>query len=159
MGEELHFCSESITGPRSDLDNKKTFSSGATSAHGAPPYQLCTWVGFHNTSLRFGYGNVKHEDNTTILAEANWLKAFHARDLEFFQDRFSHAIMHIVQEVQGRFDPAPGGNLGAVGWFVEITSYLAKYDPDFYMAVVGRERHPGTRETPCPCPRCTNDPS
>lgn len=150
-GCPCHGCSV-----KSDLDNKKTFSSGATSAHGAHPYRYMAGYGVKAGSLRYGYGNVKHEDGNTVLAEANWLKAFHARDLEFFQDRFEHAKEHIQDESQGKFDLAPGGNMGAVVWCADIMCFTAKFDPDFYMAVVGRVKHPGPHPEgyKCPCDRC-----
>jgi len=131
-----------------------TFTSGATSGELKPRYNLPTGFGERVTALRFGYGNEKHENGTYVLAEANWLKAFHARDLAFFQDRMNHAREHLRAESQGNFDKGPGGNWGAVGWCVDIMPFVAEYDPEFYRAVVGLAPHPGKREKDCICSRC-----
>lgn len=137
----------------SDKD-KVTFSGGSTSGGVAAPYHLMTWEGAKRTALRFQYGNTKHEDGQNVLADANWLKSFHARDLPYFKDRINHAIEHLQKEQQGHFDSHPGGNWGAVGWCVDILSFIDEYDHDFYLAVVGLKPHPGPREKDCGCPRC-----
>ncbi len=136
-------------------NDKVTFTSGATSSAGHDyPYHLMTHCAEKLTALRFGAGNKKHENDDTVLANANWLKAFHSRDLEFFRNRYTHARDHMDAEMQGRFDDDPGGNIGAVGWFIEVLAYVKEYDPDFYSAVVGVKPHPGKREKDCFCPRC-----
>lgn len=131
-----------------------TFTSGATSGELKPRYNLSTGFGEKVTALRFGYGNEKHENGTRVLAEANWLKAFHARDLAFFQDRMNHARDHLRNESQGIVDRNPGGNWGAIGWCVDIMPFVAQYDPEFYRAVQGTTAHPGPRVKDCSCPRC-----
>lgn len=138
----------------SGMNEKVKFKSGATSGGVHPQYNLTTGFGEMKTSNRYSYGNVKHEKSQTVLAEANWLKAFHARDLNFFRDRISHAQDHIKAESQGRFDPNPGGNWGAVGWCVDALSFVEAFDYDFYLAVVGVKPHPGKRKGKCPCDRC-----
>lgn len=156
--ELLRKAKAKSTGPiPCKIDDKFTFSSGATSGGKQPNFFIATWEGFKRTALRFQAGNRKHENYTTILADANWLKAFHSRDLEFFRDRASHAMTHIFEEMQGRFDSDPGGNWGAVGWAVEVMSYVSEYDPAFYRAIVGLVPHPGQRlpDDLCACPRCT----
>lgn len=137
-----------------DFDDKVKFTSGATSGGTYPPFQLTTGFGAKRTAERFGYGNAKHESGQTVLGEANWLKAFHARDLAFFRDRISHAREHIHAESQGRFDYAPGGNWGAVGWCVDVMPFVEHFDPQFYLAIVGLIPHPGERTEKCPCDRC-----
>lgn len=130
------------------------FASGATSGELKPLYFLATGYGQKATGLRFGYGNKKHEKSQTVLSEANWLKAFHARDLEFFRDRAAHALDHLGNELRGRFDFSPGGNWGAVGWCQDVFPFVAKFDPAFYNAIVGISPHPGKRAEKCPCDRC-----
>ncbi len=137
-----------------DFNDKVKFDSGATSGGKAAPYGFCTWTGFKRTAQRFWYGQQKHANSDTVVANANWLKAFHARDLSFFHDRINHAIEHLQKEMQGNFDPTPGGNWGGVGWAVEVLSYVDEYDHDFYLAVVGLIAHPGERKDACQCPRC-----
>lgn len=138
-----------------DFNDKVTFASGATSGGTEPPYHLMAWEGIDCTALRYGYGNEKHENGQTVLVEANWLKAFHQRDLKFFRDRAAHAIKHIRKEMSGQRDKAPGGNWGAVGWCQDMMPFVAKYDPEFYAAVTGITPHPGPRKTlECSCPRC-----
>lgn len=137
------------------MTDKVTFASGATSSKGHDaPYWLLTWLSVEKTALRFGAGNEKHENSDTVLANANWLKAFHARDLAFFRNRATHAFDHFKAEMQGQHDSDAGGNWGAVGWFLEVISFVEKHDPDFYLAIVGLKPHPGKREQECGCPRC-----
>lgn len=137
------------------MTDKVTFASGATSSKGHDaPYWLLTWLSVEKTALRFGAGNEKHENRDTVLANANWLKAFHARDLAFFRNRATHAFDHFKAEMQGQHDSDAGGNWGAVGWFLEVISFVEKHDPLFYEAIVGLKPHPGKREKDCECPRC-----
>lgn len=136
-------------------NDKVTFTSGATSSKGHDaPYWLLTWLSVEKTAQRFGAGNEKHENSDTVLANANWLKAFHARDLAFFRNRATHAFDHFKAEMQGLHDSDAGGNWGAVGWFLEVISFVEKFDPDFYAAIVGLQPHPGKREDQCRCSRC-----
>lgn len=137
-----------------DFADKVKFASGATSGGSYPPFNLMTGFGRVRGAERFGYGNAKHEAGQTILADANWLKAFHARDLPFFRDRISHAQEHIFAESQGRFDKNSGGNWGAVAWCCDVMPFVEKFDPEFYLAVVGLTPHPGERKETCPCDRC-----
>lgn len=137
-----------------DFNDKVKFSSGATSGGKSTPYVFMTWAGVKRTALRFWYGNQKHENGQTVLADANWLKAFHSRDLEFFRDRMAHAIDHIQAEMQGRFETTPGGNWGAVGWCTEVMPFVEENDREFYLAIVGLLPHPGERKESCKCPRC-----
>lgn len=154
---EYHFPtygSEKWKDYRDAVNDKVAFEGGATSGGIEAPYFFMTWVGVDLMALRYGYGNQKHEDGTLVLAEANWLKSFHSRDVQFFRDRAAHAIKHIQKEMSGHTDPAPGGNWGAVGWCQDVMPFVAKYDPDFYAAIVGLRKHPGKRLTSCTCPRC-----
>jgi hypothetical protein len=137
-----------------DFADKVAYSSGATSGGIHAPYFLMAWEGVPLGALRYEYGNQKHEDGQNVLAEANWLKAFHARDLKFFQDRAAHAIDHIRAEMSGHLDKEPGGNWGAVIWCADVMPFVAKYDPDFYAAVIRLRQHPGKRTVTCTCPRC-----
>lgn len=135
-------------------DDKVKFASGATSSKGHDaPYQLMTHCAVKRGALRFGAGNVKHENSDTILANANWLKAFHARDLAFFRNRYQHARDHMDNEMQGIRDLDLGGNFGAVVWFLEVMCYVEDNDPAFYDAIIGLKPHPGERGA-CHCPRC-----
>lgn len=136
-------------------DDRVTFKSGATSSKGHDaPYWLTTGCGSKRGALRFGAGNVKHENSDTVLANANWLKAFHDRDLAFFRNRYVHAMDHAFNEMQGRTDSDPGGNWGAVAWFLDVICFVEENDLQFYNAVQGLIPHPGPRSTPCRCPRC-----
>ncbi len=135
-------------------EQKHVFKSGASSGELKAPYHQATGFGAKVTALRFGYGNAKHEGGTTLFSEANWLKAFHARDLAFFRDRMNHAREHLHAESQGNFDNSPGGNWGAVGWCVDVMPFVKEYDPDFYNAVVGIAPLPSERRDACRCPRC-----
>jgi hypothetical protein len=139
----------------SDKDPKVVFKSGATSSAGHDtPYGLMTGYGRKAGALRFGAGNVKHEDGTTVYAEANWLKAYHTRDLEFFRNRAVHASDHLDAEMQGQEDDAPGGNIGGVAWFLDVAGYVKANDPEFWKAIQGIRKHPGPRNEMCTCPRC-----
>jgi hypothetical protein len=89
---------------------------------------------------RFAIGNVKHENGTTVYAEANWLKALRARDVEFFRNRAVHAENHGHDEMRGIDDPDPGGNIGAELWFWSMMAYVSDVDPEFYQAIRGK-RH------------------
>lgn len=137
-----------------DMNDKVKFASGATSGGRHPQYNLTTGFGVRRTAERFTYGNLKHENGQTVLADANWLKAFHARDLDFFRDRISHAKDHLHRESQGLFESTLGGNWGAVGWCVDVMPFVQAFDPEFYLAVVGVNPHPGKRKGQCPCDRC-----
>ena len=137
-----------------DFNDKVIFKSGATSGGTHPPYELTTGYGEKVTAERFGYGNRKHENGQTVLADANWLKAFHARDIDFFRDRINHAAEHIRKEQHGQFDPNPGGNWGAVGWCVDVMEFVKRFDRLFYLAIVGLTPHPGERVPCCLCDRC-----
>lgn len=114
-----------------------THDSGATSSHSTPRFALVPGYGERNTALRFGYGNHKHEHDNNVLADANWLVAARERDYKFFQDRFGHVREHLKQEERGIEDLNPGGNLGAIGWYQEVASFLAVKDPEFYEVVRG----------------------
>lgn len=81
------------------------------------------------------------------------MKAFNARDVEFFRDRAAHALEHMLAEMRGEDDDGPGGNLGAVGWWVEVFAYVKKHDPELYGAIQGKwklderfDRHPQSEQ-------------
>lgn len=120
-----------------DMADKIAFSSGATSSVGMPEYHLVPGEIEDLIAMRFAYGNHKHEDGNTVLAEANWLRAYRARDIAFFRDRAAHARKHLKRESRGDYDGAPGGNLGAVGWWLEVAAFINKHDPLFYDAING----------------------
>lgn len=139
-------------------DDKVKFASGATSSAGHDaPYWLMTGHARKLGALRFGHGNVEHEHGNTVLAEANWLKAFHSRDLAFFRNRYTHAADHMDDEMHGVKDAAPGGNWGAAVWFIDVIAFVEAHDPEFYAAITGRQKHPGPKVQPCQCPRCLAD--
>jgi hypothetical protein len=124
-----------------DLEKKVSHASGAQSSHKAPNYFLMTGCGRTPTALRFQYGNTKYEGDNTVYHEANWLKAYNAKDLGFFRDRAAHAVDHIWAEFRGEDDLAPGGNLGAIGWFQDIMSFVKEHDPYFYGAIQGKYKY------------------
>lgn len=141
------------TGPqertRVGAQDKFVHSSGATSSHRAAPYFFMTGAGDKLTALRFEAGNEKHEDGTPVYDQANWLRALKTRDWKFFRDRAAHARDHLHDEMRGTIDTAPGGNLGAVGWFVDIAAFVAEKDPEFWQVVQGI-RHPDDYTTDSP---------
>lgn len=114
--------------------------SGASSSHFSPYNFIPTWEGMKLTAQRFLAGNAKHEKNNPVYLEANWLQAFHARDVGFFRDRAGHAMEHLIAEMRGDDDFDPGGNLGGLGWFQDVMAYVKKNDPDFYGAIQGKWR-------------------
>lgn len=113
-------------------------ASGATSSHAAPFSFYPTYEGQKLTSLRFEHGNAKHEKNDPVYLNANWLKAFHARDVAFFRERAKHCMEHFIDEMRGKDDMDPGGNLGAMGWFQDVMAYVKVNDPFFYGAIQGK---------------------
>lgn len=123
------------------MDNDKvTHSSGSTSSHFSPFSFFNPFEGVKLTCQRFVAGNHKHENDDPVYANMNWLKAFHARDVGFFRDRAGHALEHLLDEMHGVDDGDPGGNLGAVGWCVEVFAYVKKNDPFLYGAIQGKWR-------------------
>jgi hypothetical protein len=119
------------------MESNVTHASGATSSHFSPFSFYAPFEGIKLTCLRFLHGNWKHENGNTVYADANWLKAFRARDVQFFRDRAGHALEHLIAEMRGENDPDPGGNLGAVGWWVEVMAFVKKNDPEFYAMIQG----------------------
>lgn len=113
-------------------------TSGATSSHFSPFTFNNPFEGAKLTCQRFAAGNAKHEKLNPVYLEANWLKAFRERDVKFFRDRAGHAMEHLIDEMRGKDDPDPGGNLGAIGWFQEIAAFTAKNDPFLWGAVCGK---------------------
>ncbi len=138
-------------------DDKVAFSSGATSSGQAPPLRYVMPEFEAEIAYRFDAGNRKHEKGTNIFAEANWLKAFHARDTAFFQDRMHHARVHFDLEMRGRRDKDPGGNRGAIGWWLSVAAFVERWDPELYNAIVGLTQPPQQRAIPCHCPYCDVD--
>lgn len=124
--------------PTEPEEEKVSHSSGATSSHFSPFTFYPTYEGVRLTSLRFKEGNRKHENSDPIYSNANWLKAFKARDVAFFRDRAGHAMEHLIDEMRGVDDKDPGGNLGAVGWFQDVMAYVKKNDPFLYGAIQGK---------------------
>lgn len=120
------------------VESKVAHGSGATSSHYSPFNFLNPFEGSQLTCQRFKEGNRKHEDNNPVYSEANWLKAFYARDVAFFRDRAGHALEHLIAEMRGDDDDAPGGNLGAVGWWQEVMAFVKKHDPYLYAAIQGK---------------------
>lgn len=123
-----------------EQEEKIAHASGATSSHRTPNYFLVTGEGERVTAERFDYGNHKHEFGNTVYLEANWLKAFYSRDVAFFRDRAGHVKEHLQAEMRGNDDHGPGGNLGAIGWFVDVMAFVKKNDPIFYGAIQGKYR-------------------
>ena len=117
---------------------KVTHSSGANSSYKAPNFFLMPGNSIDLTAQRFEYGNDKYEDGNTVYNDANWLKAFYARDLQFFRDRAGHVKKHLWAEMRGHDDPAPGGNLGAIGWWLDVMAFIKDEDPYFYGALQGK---------------------
>lgn len=117
---------------------KVSHSSGATSSHFSPFSFFNPYEGTKLTDMRFAEGNRKHENDNPVYADANWLKAFNARDVKFFRDRAGHAMEHLIDEMRGKDDEDPGGNLGAVGWFQEVMAFVKKNDPFFYACIQGK---------------------
>ena len=113
-------------------------ASGSTSSHFSDFNFHPTYEGARLTALRFKHGNEKHENSGTVYSEANWLKAYHARDVAFFRDRGGHSMEHLIDEMRGVDDPDPGGNLGAIGWYVDVLAFIKKNDPHFYGAIQGK---------------------
>jgi hypothetical protein len=127
---------------------KVAHKSGATSSHFSPFNFYCTYEGTKLTTARFKAGNTKHENDNPVYSEANWLKAYHAKDIEFFRDRAGHALEHLIDEMRGQDDKDPGGNLGAVGWFVDVMAFVKKNDPAFYEAIQGKSpKQPGAQQS------------
>lgn len=112
--------------------------SGATSSYSSAPYFYMPGEGIKLTALRFKHGNDKHEHGDSVYANANWLKAVKGRDWQFFRDRAGHVIDHIWAEMRGEDDPDPGGNLGAIGWWLEAMAYVKKVDPLLYQVIQGK---------------------
>lgn len=121
-----------------EKEAKVAHGSGATSSHFSPFAFFCTYEGIRLTSMRFVEGNRKHEKSDPVYSHANWLKAFHARDVGFFRDRAGHALEHLIAEMRGEDDPDPGGNLGALGWFQDVMAYVKKNDPFLYACIQGK---------------------
>jgi hypothetical protein len=121
-----------------NAEKKVAHSSGAASSHFSPFYFNPTFEGLKLTCLRYKEGNRKYENSGTVWAEANWLKAFKARDVQFFRDRAGHCLEHLIDEMRGKDDLDPGGNLGAIGWFQDAMAFVKKYDPFFYGAIQGK---------------------
>lgn len=153
---DYHFPTYGSVMGDKDLADKVQFASGATSGTISPPAFFKTEEGEEAVDARFAYGNLKHENETNVLVDANWLKAFHGRDLKFFRARAANAKKHINREMSGRYDKTPGGNCGAVGWWANVMPFVARWDPPFYAAITGVAPHPGAHENRhhCPCPRC-----
>lgn len=114
--------------------------SGAKSSGNLPNYFRPPGHSFLMTAERFEHGNQKHEGGNNVYAEMNWLKAFHEKDHAFFIDRGTHAILHLVHEMQGIDDPDPGGNIGGMGWFLEALAYVKVNDPEFYKVIRGLKK-------------------
>lgn len=129
----------SISGQnQNDKQSKFTHASGATSSHQTLLFFHVPFEGIAVIAQRFQYGNEKHEDGTTVYAESNWLRAVEARDVAFFRDRAGHALEHLWAEMRGADDSGPGGNLGAIGWFVAVMAYVRKHDSELYSAIQGK---------------------
>lgn len=122
----------------SPKDVKVAHGSGATSSHFSPFNFYPTYEGMKLTAARFKEGNRKHEDSDPVYGNANWLKAFYAQDVNFFRDRAGHALEHLIAEMRGENDSDPGGNLGAVGWWVDVMAFVQANDPTFYAAIQGQ---------------------
>lgn len=122
-----------------DVAEVATHASGAKSSHYSPFNFNNPFEGTKLTCARFKVGNAKYEGGTTVYAEANWMKAFNAKDINFFRDRSGHALEHLIAEMHGVEDENPGGNLGAVGWWVEIMAYVKAHDPEFYRTIQGTQ--------------------
>jgi hypothetical protein len=151
---KTYIGTEPIPSPTPDDSDKFAFKSGATSSRHYDQLFIMPGESLPLTAARFGYGNAKHENSTPIYSEANWLKAFHARDVEFFRERATHAVHHLWSELRGNDDHDPGGNLGAVGWFVEVFAFVRKHDPDLYAAIQGLMALDSSCSRPCFCPLC-----
>jgi len=123
--------------PVAEMLGKVAHKSGASSSHFSPFNFLPTYEGAKLTSARFKHGADKYEAST-VYDEANWLKAFRARDVAFFRDRAGHCLEHLVAEMRGQDDSDPGGNLGALGWFQDVMAFVKKNDPFFYGAIQGK---------------------
>ena len=125
-----------------DETGRVAHASGAASSYFSSFSFHNPMEGLRLTCQRFDYGNRKYENNTPIYDEANWLRAFKAKDWQFFRDRAGHALEHLRAEMRGEDDDGPGGNLGAIGWFVEVMAYVKKHDPVFYALIQGKEQQP-----------------
>jgi len=112
--------------------------SGAKSSHFSPFVFNSPFEGAKLTCQRFAYGDGKYAPGETVYENLNWMKALKARDVGFFRDRAGHALDHLVKEMRGIDDDGPGGNLGAVGWWVEVFAYVKKHDPQLYGAIQGK---------------------
>lgn len=121
-----------------ETEKKFVHKSGATSGSYVPNIFIVPYEGDDLVALRFLYGNQKHEDDNPLYAEANWLKAYRLRDVNFFRERGAHAIRHLKQEMRGIKDLNPGGNLGGALWFCYVMAFIEKNDPFFYGAIIGR---------------------
>lgn len=132
-----------------DESERVTHTSGALCSHFSPFNFLCPFEGAKLTCQRFRAGNVKYENDSPVCSDANWMKALKARDVTFFRDRAGHAMEHLVAEMRGEADHNPGGNLGAVGWWVEIMAYVSKADPHLYGAIQGKWPIETTAEQLC----------
>lgn len=131
---------------RKEIAGRITHFSGAHSSHLSPFSFYNPFEGAKLTCERFREGNRKYENGTTVYAKMNWLKAFHAKDVDFFRSRAGHALEHLIAEMHGEDDNGPGGNLGAVGWWVEVMAYVRKHDPGFYAQIQGIDPRPDPLE-------------
>lgn len=137
-----------------------TFASGATSSKAFPAFWRVPIEGLELEAARFNYGNHKHEHDNPVHSQANWLIAFHARDVAFYWDRATHAVEHIWREMRGDDDFEPGGNIGGARWFTAIMAFTKKYDPELYEAIQGKRNLAKEAQSAvrvCQCPFCVAD--
>ena len=73
-------------------EEKKTFSSGATSTSEKPRYDLIPVAALRRLANRFGYGAEKHGDH-------NYKRG--AEDPVFIRDRKNHMIEHATKYANG----------------------------------------------------------
>jgi hypothetical protein len=119
-----------------ELPNMEVFKSGAKRSERKPSYGYMNGAIIPLIAQRYEHGHVKY-DPSELYAEANWKRAVEGRDVEFCKQLFTHAIDHLWAEMRGIDDPDSGGNLGAVGWGLDILAYIKCCDPDLYMATRG----------------------